>query len=146
MTATDFKPSTSVQRKEIMRNSSYQIDTKNEWVQWVTGDNSKTSLTAISFDQANQILAKQTGTAQPKENWAFFDKNNPKHNAILSLMYQAQWTVPNARHEEVPDLERLSDFLKSDKSPVKKPLKLQTQIELSKTIKALEGIVKHRFK
>jgi hypothetical protein len=80
------------------------------------------------------------------ENWAIFDKTNTQHKTILSLLRQAQWVVPNPRHGEVADLERLSTFLKSDKSPVKKPLKAMTDKETSKIIQALKGIVKHRYK
>lgn len=81
-----------------------------------------------------------------KMSWAFFDKNNQQHRTILSLCRQAQWVKPHSRFGEVADLERLHRFLKSDKSPVKKPLKEMTKQELSKIIIALEGIVKHRYK
>ncbi|MCV9928130.1 hypothetical protein OIU83_10725 [Flavobacterium sp. LS1R49] len=80
------------------------------------------------------------------ENWGLFDKNNQQHKTILSLMRQAQWTRAHERHAEVADLNRLSEFLKSDKSPVKKPLKEMTSREVSKIIVALIEIVIHRFK
>ena len=76
------------------------------------------------------------------ENWAVFDKSNQKHRVILSCMYQAQWTVPNDKYGEIPDMERLSNFLKSDRSPVKKPLKDMQPFELEKVIAALNGIIK----
>lgn len=80
------------------------------------------------------------------QNWGFFDKKNNQHRNVLSLMRQAKWTVPNAKYGEVPDLEKLSDFLKSNKSPVKKPLKEMTPQEVSKVIVALEGVVKSKYK
>lgn len=79
------------------------------------------------------------------ENWALFDKRNQQHRTILSLMRQAQWTTKHDRHGEAADLNRLSQFLKSDKSPVKKPLKRMTPREVSKIITALEGIAVHAF-
>jgi hypothetical protein len=80
------------------------------------------------------------------DNWAIFDKTNTQHKTILSLLRQAQWVVPHPRHGEVADLARLSTFLKSDKSPVKKPLKAMTDKETSKIIQALKGIMKYKYK
>lgn len=160
MTTTKVKPTETIgdnlpiltfQVNRIMKNCQYQVDTKNEWVQWVTADVNRTSLKSITQVEAKKIICQQEGIVLPsaveaQENWAVFDKANPKHKVILSLLYQAQWTVPNERHGEVPDLERLSNFLQSDKSPVKKKLKDMEPLELEKLIKALSGIVKHRYK
>jgi hypothetical protein len=85
-------------------------------------------------------------TSSNTENWAIFDKTNTQHKTILSLLRQAQWVVPHPRHGEVADLARLSTFLKSDKSPIKKPLKAMTDKETSKLIQALKGIVKSKYK
>ncbi len=85
-------------------------------------------------------------TSSNTENWAIFDKTNTQHKTILSLLRQAQWVVPHPRHGEVADLSRLSTFLKSDKSPVKKPLKSMTPEETSKIIEAIKGIVKSKYK
>jgi hypothetical protein len=84
--------------------------------------------------------------AASTENWAIFDKAKTQHKTILSLLRQAQWVVPHPRHGEVADLARLSAFLKSNKSPINKPLKAMTDKETSKIIQALKGIVKHRYK
>ena len=158
MTTTKVKPNEVIgdhlpiltwQVNRIMNNCHYQVDTKSEWVQWVTADVNRTSLKSITQAQAKKImLAQQGGTLinETQENWAVFDKTNSKHKVILSLLYQAQWTIPNERHGEVPDLERLSSFLKSEKSPVKKKLKDMDVHELEKVIKALTGIVKYRYK
>ena len=86
------------------------------------------------------------GKVKQQDHWGFFDVQNTKHRNVLSLLRQAQWTVPSEKHGEVPDLERLSDFLKSPKSPVNKPLKQMKPKELSKLIVALEGIVNHKYK
>lgn len=141
-------PITTAQIKRIMHNCSYQVDIKNEWVQWVTKDNNCTSLKSLTQQQATQIISAQEGTATktlPADNWAFFDKTNPKHKVILSLLHQLQWVTHSEKWGEVPNLERLSKFLKSDKSPVKKPLKQMTNDELEKIIKALSQITKHVY-
>lgn len=78
-------------------------------------------------------------------NWGYFDSKNKQHRTILALMRQAAWVTSNEKHGEVPDTQKLSSFLKSNKSPVKKPLKDMTPKELSKIITALEGVVKHKY-
>lgn len=88
----------------------------------------------------------QGGRCHSKSNWGLFDKNNQQHKTILSLLRQAQWVVPNGKWGEVPDINRLSEFLKSDKSPVNKPLKKMEPSEVSKIIEALKGIVKSKYK
>lgn len=88
----------------------------------------------------------QGGRTHSKSNWGLFDKDNQQHKTILSLLRQAQWVVPNGKWGEVPDINRLSDFLKSDKSPVNKPLKKMEPEEVSKIIVALEGIVKSKYR
>lgn len=148
---------TKFQINRIMQNCNYDVEMKNEWVQWATGDVNRTSLRSITHDQAIKILRQQTGgtdisctdssRAVPTEdNWARFDKAKPRHKMILSLCRQAQWTIIQDKWGEVADLERLSNFLKSDKSPVRKPLLEMTSIEVEKIIKAISGIVKSKYK
>jgi hypothetical protein len=132
-----------------MKNCQYQVDTKNEWVQWITADVNRTSLKSITQAQAKKIIMAQEGSTpvnQPAENWAVFDNKNPKHKIVLSLLYQMQWVTPSQKYGEVPDLDRLSKFLQSEKSPVKKKLKDMETHEVEKLIVALRGIVKHRYK
>ena len=88
----------------------------------------------------------QGGRTQSKSNWGLFDKDNQQHKTILSLLRQAQWVVPNGKWGEVPDINRLSEFLKSNKSPIHKPLKDMEPEEVSKIIEALKGIVKSKYK
>jgi hypothetical protein len=90
--------------------------------------------------QLQNVVKAQSG------NWGLFDKTNQQHKTVLSLMRQAQWTVPSDKWGEVPDLNRLSDFLKSDKSPVNLPLKKMKPEAVSKIIEALKGIVKSKYK
>ncbi len=144
---------TTFQIKEIMRNCAYQKDTKDEWVQWVTGDVNRTSLKSITHDEAIRIIKQQTGSPPTTEGGisgaeyrAAFDKNNPKHKIILSLCRQANWTKQHTTHGEVADLERLNNWLNSDKCPVQKPLSKMNDTEIQKIIKALTGIVKSIYK
>jgi hypothetical protein len=80
------------------------------------------------------------------DNWGLFDNNNQQHKTILSLLRQAQWTIPHKKWGEVADLERLSEFLKGNKSPIKKPLKSMEPWEVSKIIEAFKGIVESKYK
>ena len=141
-------PITPFQIKRIMNNCSYQVETKNEYVQWVTGDVNRTSLKSITQAEAVRILKQQTGSPLApeggNEEWGTFKNDNPKHKAILSLLYQANWTRMNGTRE-IPDMERFGDWLKL-KAPVKKPLPTQDNVELEKTIKALKGVVKSTYK
>jgi len=143
----DDLPITAFQIKEIRKNTNYQEALKEEWVQWVTGDVNRTSLKSLTQAQAVRIICQQTGQEPPKgDNWGLFDKENKQHLTILAQMRTAQWVTPNDKHGEVPDLERLSEFLKSDKSPINKPLKKMEPPELSKVIEAFKGIVKSIYK
>ena len=143
---------TKFQINRIMQNCNYDVDIKNEWVQWVTGDTSRTSLRSITHDQAIKIMNQQTGSTDAinrvstSDNWGLFDKNNKQHLTLLAYMRTAQWTTPNGKHGEVADIERLSEWLKSELSPVKKPLKKMEPWEVSKIIEAFKGIVKSIYK
>jgi hypothetical protein len=152
----DDLPITAFQIKEIRKNCNFQQEIKEEWVQWVTGDVSRTSLKSLTQSQAVNILRQQTGNTSPlskgclkggvDDNWGFFDKQNKQHLTILAQMRTAQWEIDNEKYGKVPDLERLSDWLKSPKSPINKPLKKMQPWELSKIIEALKGIVKSIYK
>ena len=142
----DDLPITAYQIKEIRKNSNFQEDIKEEWVQWVTGDVNRTSLKSLTQSQAVRILKAQTGTEPQADNWGLFDKDNRQHLTLLAYMRTAQWTTPNGKHGEVADIDRLSDWLKSDKSPVRKPLKKMQPWEVSKIIEAFKGIVNSKFK
>ena len=142
---------TKEQKFAIRKNCNYNEDIKEEWVQWATQDQTKTSLNDLSFEQADKIIAQQTGKkpiamVSDAKKWGAFDKKHPKHRVILSLLYQAQWTEPSDKYGEIPDTERFGEWLRSDKSPVKKPLKDMEDTELEKVIKAFSGIVKSRYK
>src|SRR5690554_832873 len=101
---------TKDQKLAIRRNCGFNEEVKCELVQWVKNDNAQTSLNSLTFDEANKILEAQDDKPHRSEKWANFDKNNPKHKVILSLLYQAQWTT-YYKGKEVPDLDRFSKWL-----------------------------------
>ncbi len=136
-------PITPFQKKRIMHNCNYQVEIKNEWVQWVTGDVNKTSLSGLTQAQAVRIIKQQTGSdsSGTVENWGAFDKNNSQHRYILSILRTANIVVKSQKWGEVPDTAGwLNRFLQSPKSPVKKPLKKMSPYEVSKIITALENV------
>lgn len=138
----DDLPILKWQTSRIMQNCAYQVDTKNEWVQWVTGDVNRTSLTSITQAQAIRIMQQQTGTEPQEVNWGLFDNDNSQHRRIQANLRTADIVVKNERHGEVGDmLGWFNRFLKSNKSPVKKPLKSMSPLEVSKIIRALDGVV-----
>lgn len=120
----------------VIKNDKEQ---KAQLVQQYTGDWSKTSTKDLTIEQANQIIVRFGGQPIQYENWALFDAKNGAHRNILSLCMQLGWQVYNEdKKAYYADLYRLSEWLKSKKSPVKKPLKQMVKLELSKIIYALE--------
>lgn len=151
-TIGDDKPILTWQVQRIMKNCSYQEDTKNERVQWVTGDVNRTSLKSITQAQAKKIIMQQEGLKlvnQPKpksDNWGAFDKDNQQHRTLLSQLHTLQWTIRSEKWGEVADIGRLSEFLKSDKSPVNKPLKNMEPWEVSKIIECFKSMITKKYK
>ena len=107
-----------------------------------TGNSQKTSVKDLSFDQANDLIRRLGGRPFSEDNWGLFDKTDPQHRQVLSLLYQIGWTTHHYFHGTVPDTRHLSNWLKSKRSPVRKPLMQMTTKELSKVISALEMINK----
>ena len=134
-------------QKQIIAINTPTKDIKEEWVQWATNDNNKTSTNDLTFEQANKLLMQLGLKPHKPEYYAVFDTKNTKHRVILSLMRQAQWVKPNHKHGEVADMDRLDNYLKNDKRcPVQKPLQQMNDKELEKLIIALNGIVKSKYK
>ena len=88
----------------------------------------------------------QGGRSHSKSNWGLFDKKNKQHLTLLSQLRTLQWVKKSEKWGEVADLDRLSDFLKSDKSPVKKPLKDMDKTEVTKIIECLKSMVRKKYK
>lgn len=147
----DHLPITAFQIRHIRKLCQFDEDYKCAVVASHSGQTSLKLLTqrqaiAIIKSFENPILPPNICPTMVAENWAVFDKSHPKHRYILSLLYQMQWVKQSEKWGEVPDLDRLSRFLQSEKSPVKKKLKDMAPLELEKLITALNGIVKHRYK
>jgi hypothetical protein len=106
----------------------------------------KTTKDLSSVEADELIYYLNTGKRQPA-NWAFFDKTKfvKQRKYLFSLLHQAQWVTKGERFHEVPDLVRLSNFIKSPKSPVQKPLKQWNTNEWQKMIFVFEKIVKGTF-
>ena len=102
-------------------------------------------LSQIEADEFINFL--NTGKKEPA-NWGYFEieKFPGERKTLFSLMYQAQWTKAHEIVKEVPDLDRLSNFLKSKKSPVHKPLKQFEKADWSKLIAVFTNIVKGTYK
>ena len=82
------------------------------------------------------------------DNWGAFDNDNKQHRTIMALCRNRQWVKPDDKHPsgEVADMDgAFSNFLKSARSPVQKPLKQMTTKEVSKIIVAMGGIVSHKW-
>jgi hypothetical protein len=145
----DDLPITAFQIKRIRQNCNFQEEIKNEWVQWVTGDTAKTSLKCLTQAQAVRIIKQQqpdaatalkpvsTTKLATSDNWGLFDKENAQHKRIQANLRTAKIVTPDGWADMLGWLDR---FLKSDKSPVKKPLKSMTPQEVSKIIVALDGV------
>lgn len=80
--------------------------------------------------------------------WGRFNSSNSKHMYILSLLRQMDWvTINEHTGRSYADLERLGQWLQSNKAPVQKPLMKMDKptptepSELSITITALESMV-----
>lgn len=117
-------------------------DQKQFIVTQFTGDLAKRSTKDLSFDQANQMIERFGGTPLYYDNWAIIDFKNSQHKYIYSLLMQHGWTFYSHKlNRTLADLQRLSEFLKSYRSPVQKKLKAMTKKECSKIITALENIV-----
>jgi hypothetical protein len=101
----------------------------------------------LSFEQANELIVRYGGKALHYDNWAFFDFKNTQHRYMLSLLIQLGWSYYSAKQQKtISDLYRFSEWLKSEKSPVQKPLKEMNQTECSKILGALESMLSKTLK
>lgn len=102
----------------------------------------------LTFIEAENFIYFLNTGIKGESNWAFFNKHSfvNERKLLFSYLYQAQWVIKNEQHLEVPDLERLSNFLKSKKSPVNKPLKQFEKKDWSKLIACFRNIVKGTYK
>lgn len=120
---------------------------KQELVYQFTGDHKKTSTKDLTFKQANDMIVRFGGKPVRYDHWGLFDAKNTSHLKVLSLVQEIGWTIYNEKlKRNVADIYRLSEFLKSGKSPVTMPLKKMSPEQISrKLIPALEGISKSTY-
>lgn len=104
--------------------------------------NSIKELNRLQADE--RIYFFNTGKTLDHSSWAMFDRYNTQHKTVLSLCHQLGWVQEANPH--FVDLQRLGGWLKSDRSPVKLPLKEMNRTELSKIIFALQNILKSNYK
>lgn len=133
------------QKKQIMRLLQFNEEAKEEVVVGITGNPACTRLSHLTFDQANKAIRKLGGKTAVDYQWAQFDKFNGQHSYVLSLCIQLGWSINHPRYGYVADLNRLSEWLKSQRSPVRKPLRAMDKAECSKIITALENIAHKNF-
>lgn len=134
---------TKQQVTDIRRNCGWNEDIKEEWVQWVTGDKTITSLKALTFEQAEKILHQQTGVTSDKSKFQRFDIKNSQHKYILSMCHTIGWTK-NKDGKVIPDMEAFGHWLQT-RSPIKLPLPDMGTKQIQKVIYAFEQVVKHQF-
>jgi hypothetical protein len=134
---------TKQQVTDIRRNCGWNEDIKEEWVQWVTGDKTITSLKVLTFEQADKILKQQTGVTSDKSKFQRFDINNSQHKYILSLCHTVGWTK-NKDGKIIADMEAFGHWLQT-RSPIKLPLPDMGTKQIQKVIYAFEKVVKHQF-
>ena len=149
-------PITNFQKMRIMTICRREGHDKEQLVQEVTGTNN-TSLKVLTQKQAVSIITALQNSAPLKspslggvgaDDWGLFSMHHPLysvHKYIFSLCIQKGWCKPNDKHGYVADTYKLSDFLKSNRSPVQKPLMEMTKPELEKIIVALDGVVTHQW-
>ncbi|MCC2590331.1 hypothetical protein [Chryseobacterium sp. MFBS3-17] len=103
------------------------------------------SIKDLSKLQADELLYFfRTGRLVDHAAWGMFDKYNAQHKAVLSLCHQLGWV--QEENPQFVDLHRLGGWLKSERSPVKMPLKDMNRAQLSKVIFALQNIIKTTYK
>ncbi len=119
---------------------------KSELVISETKDPKRNSTNDLTHAQANHIISMLGGRPLKYDNWAYYDKTKQSHLYILSLSIQFGWFIVDERYGEIADLQKLSEWLKSDKSPVKMPIKEMAPEQISKVIFALESMVDNKYK
>lgn len=131
--------STTSQRRDLYKLFGYCKKAEEMHVKILTEGKGSTAKD-LTIHQADVLKRKLT------KNWAAFNIDNQQHKYILSLMRQLGWTTEHYKYGEVSDMQRLSSFLKSEKTPVPKPLQDMDTKETSKLISCLESMITKKYK
>ncbi len=149
MISTPIKPLNKIlpnQVRQIQTIFSKQELDREERLQFLTNHFKREieSTKDLTFVEAEELIYFLNTGKKNAANWAFFDKHKfiTQRKYLFSLLHQANWVNLETRHV---DLERLSNFIKSAKSPVQKPLKQWESEDWSKMIFVFEKIVKGTF-
>ena len=126
------------QRQLIHILCGYDAERKADLIDQFSGGRTTTSM-ELTKSEAKQLINSLT------ESWAKFNKNNAQHRYILSLCIQLGWRKHDEKYGSVADLERLSNFLKSKRSPVDLPLQQMNSDQCSKLISCLESMIKKHY-
>lgn len=131
--------STTSQRRDLYKLFGYCKKAEEMHVKIITEGKGSTAKD-LTIHQADVLKRKLT------KNWATFFIGNQQHKYILSLMRQLGWVTSHYKYGEVSDMQRLSSFLKSEKTPVPKPLQDMDTKETSKLISCLESMITKKYK
>lgn len=143
-TKTNKKPplgglvASPAQRKYIHQLCNYDSELKQELVHQFSKGRTTTS-TELTQTEAQALIDSL------QVHWARFRKNNRQHMYIVSLLRQMGWTQTSDRYGIIADMDRLSDFLKSKRSPIRKPLQQMTTEETTTLINCLESMLGKKF-
>ena len=124
----------SSQRKQLYKLFNYCKETEALHVSHIT-DQEHIAVKELTVFQANNLINDLV------TNWAVFNPNNQQHKYIMSLLQQLGWSKTHPKYGTVADMPRLSNFLKSKKSPVLMPLQKMETKDLSKLISCLESML-----
>lgn len=133
-----------IQLQSICSGKFHNREERLEALSEISGFELKSVKDLNQVQAADLIYFFNTGKSPDNSSWAIFDKNNTKHRRILAICHTLGWVQEDKPH--FVDLHRLGGWLKSNRSPVQKPLKQMTSPELSKIIKALESITQKQYK
>lgn len=129
-------------------NIKNDTDAKASLVYQFTQDTERCSVGRMTFVEANQLIIRLGGThfkqANTDAEWYKFDWQNAQHRKILSLCREYGWET-QYKGKTVADMKALATWLKSERSPINKPIMKMEVIELRKIIKALENMVFHKW-
>lgn len=136
---------TQIIRIQSAMSANYNRDERLAFISNFLGREILSTKDLTSYE-ADQVLYFLNTGKTLKANFALFDKTDTRYSSerrlLFSYLYQAGWTVPSQKYGEIPDLDRLSDFIQSAKSPVSIPLKEWEKSEWEKMLHAFRNIVK----
>lgn len=126
------------QRKQLYKLFGYCKETEAVHVLEATNNKHDTAGMLTSLQATNLIKSLCT-------NWAVFNINNQQHKYIMSLLQQLGWVKAHVKYGQIADMNHLSNFLKSKKSPVPMPLQSMSSQQVSKLISCLESMVTKHY-